>query len=96
MGVITEIALFLAMTFVIMSAAPTKTKIEPMGEPAARVFNADALMTTPTELNRLENGIFMTKSTWAGVIGAYWRIIVILRDPMATITNKMTLRDIAQ
>ena len=94
MGLVTEIAIFLVATFVIMKVAPA-AKLLPAAEPASRKFNPKALSATPTELRRLENRIFMTKSERAGIIGAYWRVVVILKDPKATLTNRLTTRDIA-
>ena len=93
MGFVTEIVIFLVATFVIMKVAPAANLL-PAAEPASRKFNPEALSSTPTELRRLENGIFMTKSKSAGVIGAYWRVVVILKDPKVTLTNRLTVRDI--
>ena len=93
MGLVVEIAIFLVATFIIMKVAPA-AKLLPAAEPAGRMFDPKALSETPTELRKLENGIFMTKNAKASIIGAYWRVIVILKDPKETLNNRLTMQDV--
>ena len=42
---------------------------------------AELLNGRPMELEPLRNGLFMTKQREAAIASAYWRLLVMLREP---------------